>query len=425
MENTVISSSLETSREDPMINRDKWGAISCLKAQGIRKKTIARTLGLHVQTVRKWLKQELWKPYVRQPKRKLMDEFREWATVRLPQVGYSAVVLFEELKAKGYTGGYQQVKRFVRPLREERDRLEEATVRFETLPGQQSQVDWGTSLVSVGGQTVRVSFFVMVLGYSRRTFVRATLDEKVPTLLGCHEAAFEHFGGRTREILYDNPKTIALEHNGQKIRLNPAFEDFARYWGYSPRLCWPYRARTKGKVESGVKYVKGNFLPGKIFESLEHLNRELLRWCLEVADRREHGTTHRIPAEAFAEESLVPTAGHPAYRLIEAPCRTVAMDCLVSYRTNRYSVPARLVGKTVELVVTGDLLAIYHQGERLAEHALHSGRFQMVMNKAHYAELFKRRIPPPGPSRTMIPWPEVEERSLAVYEELVLAGGGR
>lgn len=421
MENTVISSSLETTREDAMIDRDKWGAIASLLAQGVKKRAIAKTLGLHVQTVRKWLTQGGWKPYVRPPKEMVMDAFRLWATVRLPQVGYNARSLHEELKGRGYTGSYQQVKRFAQPLRAERDRLEEATVRFETLPGQQSQVDWGTSVVPLGGQDVRVSFFVMVLGFSRRIFVQATLSEKVPTLLGCHEAAFEHFGGRTREILYDNPKTIALEHNGQKIRLNPAFEDFARYWGYAPRLCWPYRARTKGKVESGVKYVKGNFLPGKSFESLEHLNRELIRWCLEVADRREHGTTHQIPAEAFAEESLVPTASHPPYRLIELPHRTVATDCLVSYQTNRYSVPARLVGKTVELVVAGDMLAIYHQGDRMAEHALHPGRFQMVMERAHYAELFKRRVPPPK-SSPVIPWPEVEERPLAVYEELALAG---
>lgn len=425
MDDKVISSALEESREGEMINQDKWGAIASLLAQGVKKKAIARTLGLHIQTVRKWVAEGGWKPFSRPPRGSKLDEHREWAAARLPQIDYSAVVLLKELRAKGYTGGYDLVKQFVRPYREERARLEAATIRFETAPGQQAQVDWGTALVPIGGKEVRVQFFVMVLGYSRRIFALAALDQKVPALLAGHEAAFEHFGGRTRDILYDNPKTIALERDGRLIRLNPVFEDFARHWGYSPRLCWPYRARTKGKVESGVKYLKGNFLPGKIFESLEHLNRELLRWCVEEADRRVHGTTHRIPAEAFAEEVLVETAGHPPYRLVDTPHRTVATDCLVTYETNRYSVPARLVGKTVEVVVTGTSLAIYHRGERVAEHVLNPGRFQVVMEKAHYAELFHRRTSPPRGVSSVLPWPEVEERPLAVYEELALAGGAR
>lgn len=418
MTEKVINSALVETREGTMINRDKWGAIASLQGQGATKKGIARALGLHVQTVRKWAEQGVWKPFQGCPRKSNLDEHRVWAAERLPRIGYSAVVLLEELKARGYRGGYDMVKRFVRPYREERNRLEEATVRFETAPGQQAQVDWGTANVPIGGAEVRAQFFVMVLGYSRRIFARASLDQKVPTLLGNHEAAFEHFGGRTREILYDNPKTIVLEREGRAVRLNPVFEDFARYWDYAPRLCWPYRARTKGKVESGVKYVKRNFLAGKVFDSLEHLNRELLRWCVEIADQRIHGTTHRIPGEVFAEESLVATAGHPPYRLIEIPHRTVATDCLVSYETNRYSVPARLVGKTVEVVVSAGKLAIYHRGERVAEHGVNSERFQTMMEKAHYAELFKRRTAPTAPA-PILPWPEVEERPLAVYEALL------
>lgn len=431
MDDSMISSTLEMTREGEMINRDKWGAIASLVAQGVKKKAIARTLGLHIQTVRKWMAQGEWAPLCRPARKTKLDAFRAWAAARLPQIGYSAVVLLEELRGQGYTGSYEQVKRLVRPFREEQARLEAATVRFETAPGQQAQVDWGTSVVPLGGQEIRLQFFVMVLGYSRRIFAQATLDQKVPALLSCHEAAFDHFGGRTRDVLYDNPKTIALEREGRLVRLNPVFEDFARYWGYSPRLCWPYRARTKGKVESGVKYVKRNFLPGKSFESLEHLNRELLRWCVEVADRRVHGTTHRVPAEAFAEEGLVPTSGHPPYRLVETPHRTVATDCLVSYQTNRYSVPARLVGKTVDVVVSGSVLSIYHRGERVAEHALNPGRFQTVMEKAHYADLFKRTAPVAKPTPSIVPWPDVEERPLAVYEDLaesevvLVAGGGR
>lgn len=425
MSEKVIVSPLAEAREESMINRDKWGAISSLLASGVPKKSIARTLGLHIQTVRRWAREGQWRSFQKAARPTLMDEHQSWAAVRLPQINYNAVVSMQELRAHGYTGGYDAVKRFVRPYREERDRQDAATVRFETAPGQQAQVDWGTSTAMVGGVQIRLQFFVMVLGYSRRLYARACLDQKGPSLLMCHEMAFDHFGGRTREILYDNPKTIVLERDGQTVRLNPLFEDFARYWGYTPRLCWPYRARTKGKVESGVKYVKRNFLAGKTFESMEQLNEELLRWCVEVADRRVHGTTHRIPADAFAEESLVPTTDHPRYQLIERPHRTVATDCLVTYETNRYSVPARLVGRTVDVVVAAGRIVIYHQGHRMAEHAITPGRYQTIMERGHYAGLFRPRGASPQSAASIdnvVAWPRVEERPLAIYEALLEEG---
>jgi len=220
----------------------------------------------------------------------------------MPQVDYRAQVLYQEIKDQGYQGSYWPVRVFVRPFRDEQRRLAEATIRFETAPGQQAQVDWGSLLVLIGGQLIRIRIFVYVLGFCRRLFAKATLNEKIETLIDCHHEAFDHFGGRTQEILYDNPKTICLSHEENRVLLNPLFNDFSRYWGFRVRLCQPYRARTKGKVESGVKYVKGNFLRGKAFESFEHLNQELLRWCLEVADQRVHGTTHRKPMEMFQEE---------------------------------------------------------------------------------------------------------------------------
>ena len=268
-----------------MIQEDQWAAIQNLRAQGHSKKAIARALGIDVRVVRKYLKRGGWAPYKRHKERpSLIEPYRGYLVERMPQVRYNAQVLFVEIRGKGYPGSYEPVKRFLRPFREERLRLEEATVRFETGPGEQAQVDWGSSKILIGGKPERVSIFVMVLGFSRRVFAVATRDEKVATLIDCHQRAFEHFGGRTRTLLFDNPKTVCLGREGGRVTLNPVFEDFARYWGFTVRLCQPYRARTKGKVESGVKYVKGNFLVGKAFDSLEHLNQGLLRWCVEVAD---------------------------------------------------------------------------------------------------------------------------------------------
>jgi len=425
MEQARVESVPTVISGEQMITQDQSGAIQTLKAQGHGKKTIARMLGLHVQTVRRHLAQASWRPYKRTPKPGILEPYKAHLMGRMPQVLYSAKILLQELREVGYKGSYEVVKRFVKPHRDERSRLEEATVRFETAPGKQAQVDWGTAVVTVGGVLCRVQFFVMVLGYSRRVFATATQDQKVKTLLACHEAAFEHFGGRTQEVLYDNPKTICLRREAERVVYNPVFEDFARHWGYVTRLCQPYRAQTKGKVESGVKYVKGNFVPGRAFESMEHLNRELHRWCVEVADLRVHGTTHRIPAEAFAEEHLVATRGHRPYTLVDAITREVAKDCLVTYRTNRYSVPARHVGKTVDLVAGPEELRVFLDGEMIAQHALRDGRFEVATEREHYAELYRRNAKRRAePLATIVPWPEVEVRSLAVYEQLAMAAGG-
>lgn len=423
MNEARLESVSATTPGGPMITQDQWGAIETLRAQGYAKKTIARMLGIGVKTVRRRLAQGGWKPYKREAKAGPLEAYKAMLLGRMPQVLYNARILLQELRELGYKGSYEVIKRFVRPHRAERDRLEEATMRFETAPGKQAQVDWGTAVVMIGGTPRRVQFFVMVLGYSRRIFATATEDQKVQTLLACHEAAFEHLGGRTQEVLYDNPKTICLRREEGRAVYNPVFEDFARHWGYTTKLCQPYRAQTKGKVESGVKYVKGNFLPGRAFESMEHLNRELARWCVEVADLRIHGTTHRIPAEAFVEENLVATRGHRPYVLADAITRTVAKDCLVTYRTNRYSVPARHVGKTVDLVANAEELKVFLSGELIAQHALREGRFQVASEKAHYAELFKRRVrlPEPPPS-LVVPWPDVEVRPLAIYEQLAAGG---
>jgi len=175
-------------------------------------------------------------------------------------------------------------------------------VRFETDPGQQAQVDWGSAWVWLGEQRVRVHLFVMVLGYSRRIFVRGYLGEGLESLLDGHARAFEHFGGRTAKILYDNPRTIVLSKDESSgwVEWNATFKDRMDFYGVEIQLCRYYRARTKGKVESGVKYVKRNALAGRRFDDLEGLNAGLLEWCLGVADQRVHGTTFERPAERFA-----------------------------------------------------------------------------------------------------------------------------
>ena len=176
-------------------------------------------------------------------------------------------------------------------------------------------------------------------------------DERCP-VPGAHEAAFAHFGGHTREHLYDRPRTVcAPGRDCGKVVWDTTFQAFAEYWGFEPRLCRPYRAQTKGKVESGVKYVQRNFLAGRSFVELVDFQEQLDEWTSTIADVRVHGTTHERPIDRFARERdlLVPLASRARFQLDAPRSRIVAEDCLVSVETNRYSVPFQLVGRVVEV----------------------------------------------------------------------------
>ena len=268
----IVSTTTECVVEGELVEKGLAEAIRRMRARGMAKKAIARELGLDVKTVRKWLSRE-WKPQRRESQEPGLAKYDEWIRKRFPEVGYSASVLHRELQALGYEGSYVTAQRYVRPMRAEAG-AETATLRYETEPGAQAQADWGVLGVWIGQSKVKVHLFVMVLGYSRRIFARAYVSERLENLLDGHEKAFEHFGGRTESILYDNPRTIVLgkdETNGE-VRWNRRFKDRMDFYGIEVKLCRYYRAQTKGKVESGVKYVKRNALAGRRFETMEALN---------------------------------------------------------------------------------------------------------------------------------------------------------
>ena len=291
----------------------------------------------------------------------------------------------------------------------------EATVRFETPPGRQGQVDWGQCWTTIDCKNVKIHLFVFTLGYSRRMYATATRDEKLPAFIRCHVEAFDLFGGVPHEILYDNLKSVVLarDFDGSRIQWNAQFWDFCRYYGFRPRPHKPYWPQTKGKVESGVKYVK-RFLRGKVFVSRDHLNEILAEWIANVADQRIHGTTHRKPAEMFLEEQdlLLHHHGKPAYMIQNRAVRIVSRDCLVAFETNRSSVPVSLVGRQVEVQTEDDLVRIFHKGELRVAHDRGPGSYETRIERAHYGGLYK----------TAERLPEVEVRDLAFYENLLQGG---
>jgi hypothetical protein len=300
-----------------------------------------------------------------------------------------------------------------------------ATVRFETAPGHQMQIDFGDTRVWIGGERVRVHLFVATLGYSRRLHIRPSLRERQADWFEGMEGAFLRFGGVPAEVLFDNAKALVEHHDAatREVRFNGRLHAFARYWGFTPRACAPYRARTKGKDERGVGYVKKNAIAGRCFESWAALEAHLDRWTREIADQRVHGTTGVAPAERFASEAgaLRPLGGRAPFGQLRDLVRKVQADCAIDLDTNSYSVPWRLIGESVQVVVLGGRVIVRHAGEVVADHALCRGRRQRIVERAHLTGVVGAAGPVRSASADLDPPPALL-RPLAEYEALV--GGG-
>jgi len=421
--------------EGIMVRKDVWAEIQRRHhEEKVSIRELVRQFDLDRNTIRRCLRQGPWRPYAR-PERpgKLLAVHQDYLRARASKVGYSARILYQEMVSqRGYRGSYDTVKLFVRPLREAQTQAGLSQTRFETPPGLQSQVDWGQARVDFRSRQVVQHLFVLTLGFSRRGFYCGYPDERLPQFLEAHERAFEHFGGHTREHLYDRPRTICAPGEGGKVAWNSTFRAFADYWGFEPRLCAPYRAQTKGKVESGVKYVKRNFLPGRRFIDQVDFDAQLTEWMATVADVRVHGTTHEKPMDRFTRERdlLIAAAGRPSFRLEARAGRIVADDFLVSYQTNRYSVPFSLIGQPVEILPRGKELQIFHRGSLVVTHPVMEGKHQMRILPEHgpgpIARNPRLRFAGPAGSSGRVPGdpPEVEVRSLTVYESLLGSAAG-
>lgn len=396
--------------------------IRSMHREGISIRTISRLTGFDRKTIRSYLREGSIPRYgPRAPRPGKLDPFKEYLEGRLRAGVWNGVVLLRELKERGYAGGYSILLEFLRPRR--RAAREVAVRRFETPPGQQAQVDWGHLGYLEEGEGKRRSVwgFVLTLGYSRAMVAEIALDQRLETLLALHEEAFGQLGGVPREILYDRMKTVFadIDERGE-IRWHPVFRDFADWWGFVPRLCRAYRAQTKGKVESGIKYLKGNFVCGWQGGDFATVPAGLRHWVWEVANQRVHGTTGRVISEALAEEQpyLLPISGHRRYPFVPGVRRQVARDAYVQWRTNRYSVPWELAGEPIQVQATGGRLECYGQGARIAVHEESAGRYQRITDPRHHQAMPFAPTGPPSPHKLHLQLgaPQVEVRPLASYE---------
>lgn len=404
-----------------------------LKRQGLSVQAISSLTGFDRKTVRKYLLKPEGIPRYgpredAEPGK--LARFEPYLEERLNAGVWNAAVLLRELKERNYGGGYTILKDWLRPKREAAGAV--AVRRFETPPGRQAQVDWGhLGSLTNDGAARQMWGFVFTLGYSRMMMAEAALNQKLGTLLRMHEEAFGQLGGVPEEILYDRMKTVwqEVDERGEVV-WNPVFLDFARYWGFTPRLCRPYRAQTKGKVESGVKYVRRNFLcglQGREPDGLEDLNNQLREWVWSVANQRVHGTTHEKVIERWEADraGMRKANGQTAYSYTGEELRTVARDAFVSWQGSRYSVPWAYAGKQVWVREREGNVEIHYGAEKVAGHAAAPRKHMVQCNPGHHQGI------PLGAARegkTLVhirqTAPVVQVRPLAAYESLT-AGGER
>ena len=406
--------------------------IKNLHSQGMSISDIARETGHDRKTVRQALAEPLLcKRPPGQAVRYQLGPYVEYIKKRIDEGVLNASKLYVEIEGQGYTGSRSQLRAFVQPFRIVRQT--QATVRFETEPGEQAQVDWGHfGYINHRGHQRRLYAFVMTLGWSRAMYVEFTVSADAAWWLRCHQHAFRFFGGIPREVLHDNLKTAVLERDrGGSIHWNPRYLDFAHYYGFTPRACQPYRAQTKGKVESGVKYVRRNFWLGLQFVDLRDLNGQVQTWLDTVANVRRHGTTGEVPWVRLPQEHLQPLLGKPNYDTSLISHRRSSADCLISYDGNYYSVPAAYHRRVLLVRETeqDELIICTSQGDEIARHRLSPDYNQRILEPTHYQSVASRTAPrSPAPATQLVlttfetahqgAAPVVETRALSLYELL-------
>lgn len=371
---------------------ESWMDIRSDRQKGMSYVELGKKYHMDPRTAKRYAQSPQKPEYtLTQPKPTKLDAYKQQIDQWLEEAPYSAVRILEKLQGQGFDGKYSIVEGYVRG--EKMDLDEKATVRFETMPGKQGQMDWGffeDHLVYEDGKWKKLYCFLMILGYPRMRYIEFVTDMSTNTLIRCHQNAFRYFGGYPEEILYDNMKQVVIKRllKQEDPTLDRQFEDFAGSYGFKPILCRPYRGQTKGKVERTVQFVRDDFMVGIKYESLSDLNGQAQAWCNKV-NGKVHATTNEIPFERLKAERSNPLCRE--YIMDKINLRRVQKDCLISYAGNQYSVPAEYIGRDVAVVALDSMLAAYYEGKQIVLHRISYQKKDMVVNPQHYRRLIMKQ----------------------------------
>lgn len=381
----------------PMLDPEIVVHIRALRALGWGTKRIARELGCSRNSVKRYLRGGVAAETQTRPGAWTLDA-KQQATARSLLDGAAAgnsVVVRQLLAEQEVDVPLRTLQRVLAPHRQAKRAAELATVRFETAPGHQMQIDFGEKWIEIAGTRTKVHLFVAVLGFSRRIFVRASLSQRQDDWREGLAGAFRTFGGVTQRILIDRAGALVVgeDRETHTARVHPAFASFCKDWGVEVSACRPYRARTKGKTESGVGYVKRNAIAGRSFASFAALEAHLASWIVD-ADQRVHGTTHERPCERFEREEKMALRPLPSTRIPVRERRVqrrVATDCFVDVDTIRYSVPYRLVRQHVYVLVGEGEVVVFDGELEVARHRRGREPHQRIADPKHFEGIYRER----------------------------------
>ena len=359
--------------------------------QGLRAAQIAATLSLDPRTVAYWLGQDRFRPRKTAPRSSKLDPFKAQIVQMLEKYPYSAAQVLQRLREQGFDGGYSIVKAYVHTIRPKR---QPAFLKLAFAPGECAQVDWGSfGSVPVGQTSRRLSFFVMVLCYSRLMYVEFTVSQTMEHFLDCHQHAFEYFGGTPETVMVDNLKSAVLKRAlGQAPVFNPKYAAFAEHYNFRIVPCNVGKGNEKGRVENGVGYVKKNFLAGLDIPDFKVLGPAAKQWLDTIANVRLHGETRKSPMELWQSEKpyLTPLPTH-SFDIGTVSQARASRQFRITLDTNHYSVPAHLAGQALTLKTYPDRLCLYYQSQLVARHTRSYDRHQDVEDPDHPKPLLEQR----------------------------------
>lgn len=346
------------------MRQDVSNEISMRREYGLMNKSeLARRLSCDRRTVEKYVSNQ----EIERKKREttsIVEGFKSIILDKVDTYGSSSMAVFKFIQGKGYTGKYATVNNFVKTHKN--NEIKKATIRFETTPGLQAQVDWKETIkmVNKSKEVLTVNIFLIVLGYSRLKFIKLTDNRKQETLFECIFEAFRYFQGIPKEILFDNMKTVVDRNKStiKNITLNKTFKHFSQDAGFEAILCRPYRAKTKGKVESLAKLVDRLKVHNEEFETFEDLEKIVSVFNKDI-NREVSQATNEIPFERFKKESeyLNPLCSMEALvpYFYEEKQYKVTKESMINYKGKKYSVPTHLIGSYLTVYETDNEIEIY------------------------------------------------------------------
>jgi len=370
-----------------MLNREQINTIHRLHfAEHWSVRKIARHLHIGRRTIAQYLTTPARTAAPRQRVSKL-DPFKTTIAELLQQdAEASAVVIAQQLRPLGFTGGLSILKEYLHAVRGG-TQAKRAYVRMEPGPGERFEIDWGHfGVLSYQGHARKLYAFCLVECHSRKLYVEFTHSQSFETFVRCQIHAFHYLGGVARELWYDNLATAVAEHDGNLVRFHPRFLAFAREYSFLPRACHVRAAWEKGKIERSIAYLRQSFWPLRTFTDLADVNLQVRKWLHEVADQRCHRETNQTPHERFQPEALraVP-ALTPDYRDIAEAL--VHKDLRLCFDGNRYCVPPRYIGRHLTVRADSASVILYDQHQEIVSYARCWQRGQVIGGERFQKEL--------------------------------------